>query len=324
MIKNINFDVAIGFNITGLQHWQDVIDSGKINVIWTVDSIFSQNAKVFRIAENNQNNIVFGVTPDDIESAKVYLPKLKYAYMPHATDKDLWKNNSSEKENDIVFLSSLYDYENKLESIKDNNILYSLVNEFVDIILKLPNLNFWQIYNEVNKYANLNLNVDDYTILYNYSTFIAEQKLKIKMIQELSDFKVKIYGNDLWQKYIKGKVQYMGKADIKESINIINKSKISLHYQIPQLINGLHERFLNASSIGTFTLTNDAPAIKNEFSDNFAYFTSITFDGIKNMADYYLKNEEEREEKAKNAMQIVHQNHLWKNRAESINKLFAD
>ncbi len=326
MKKNIRFHVAIGFNAAGQIYWDNVLNMDAISVFWSVDSIFSKNSFVVRKYQDFENFICFNVSPADYEAAKYYMPKLKYMYMPHATDKDLWNKRECKKEYDIVLLSSLYDFEDKLEKLKNsknNEVLYGLVSELIEIVSKKPNSTFWEIYNIVKPVCNLNLNLDDYIHLFDFVTSIVEQKQKVKMIQSLSNLNVKVFGSKLWEKYIQGNVEYMGKADLFESIDIVNKSKIILHCQIPQLNWGLHERFLNASSAGTFCLASKTPSIEKEFSDNFAYFNHATFENIEEIARYYLKNEDEREQKAQNARDIVHKNHLWKNRAQAIDELFA-
>lgn len=324
--KNIHFDVAIGFNAAGQKYWDNVLKSDAINIYWSVDSIFQKNTFVPRQYQEFENFLCFNVTPADYKPSKVYLPKLKYMYMPHATDKNLWKKEEVEKEHDIVLFSSLYDFENKLEKLKnskDNEVLYGLVVELIEIVLKKPNSTFWEIYNLIKPICKLDLKIDEYISLFDFVASIAEQKQKVKMIQSLSNLNVKVFGSELWKKYIKGNAQYMGKADIYESIKIINKSKISLHCQIPQLNFGLHERFLNAACVGTFNLTSATPSIENEFKDNFAYFNHATFEDIEQKAVYFLEHNEEREQKAREAQKTVHLNHLWKNRAISINELFS-
>ena len=103
----------------------------------------------------------------------------------------------------------------------------------------------------------------------------------------------------------------------------MKKSKISLHCHSPQLNYGLHERFLNASSVATFSLISATPSIQDIFQENFGYFNHATFEDIEQNAIYYLEHEEEREQKALTAMDIVHNNHLWKNRALAIDELFS-
>ncbi len=328
MEKNIHFDVAIGFNAAGQIHWENVLKSNAISIFWSVDSIFQKNSFVVQKYQEFENFLCFNVTPADYEVSKFYLPKLKYMYMPHATDKDLWAQTGikeDEKENDIVLFSSLYDFENKLETLKnskENKILYGLVVELIEIVSKKPNSTFFELYNIIKPVCNIDLKIGEYIALFDFVTSIVEQKQKVKMIQSLSNFNVKVFGSELWKKYIRGKVEYKGRADIKESIKIMENSKISLHCQIPQLNHGLHERFLNAASVGTFNLVSMTPSIQNEFQDNFAYFNHATFEDIEQKAQYFLENKEKRAQKAKTAQEITHKNHLWKNRAIAIDELF--
>lgn len=110
----------------------------------------------------------------------------------------------------------------------------------------------------------------------------------------------------------------MGPCDVRESVDIMNKSKISLHCHPMQLGLGLHERILNASAVGTFSLVSDSPSIKAEFNDGFGYFNHATFDDIAQKADYYLTHEDEREEIAARAYETTKNRHTWACRAKSI------
>jgi len=321
--NKIDFDVALGFNVAGCNYWAETLKSGKFNLVWNVDTIFGQNFDVFRQFQNFENFILLSVSSSDFQAAFKYVPNLKMCYMPHATDKDLWIEENTEKTNDIVFFSSLYNWEAELEKYKNNKTLFGIVNEMVDMMLKQPNLTFWDIYNQIQTACKFELSTNDYAKLNKLVCFIVEQKQKIKMIEELSDFNVKIFGNDFWRKYTKGNIEYKGSADLKDSIKIMNQSKISLNCQASVLNHGFHERMLNAASVATFNLVSATPFIQEEFKETFGYFNHITFEDIKEKAEFYLKNDNERTEKAHQAQKIVHENHLWKNRAIKINELFV-
>ncbi len=321
--KNIDFDVALGFNVAGIENWGKVLKTGKINVLWNVDSIFGQNFNVFNECSKFDNFLLLNVSTSDFLPANNYLPNLKHCFMPHATDKDLWKQKDLEKEHDLVLFSSLRDYENMLEQYKNNKFLFGLINEMVEIMLKQPNLTFWEVFVMIKNSCQINLNLNDYARLSNIVCFIVEQKQKIKLIQALANLNVKVFGNELWKKYIKGKVQYMGAVDFNQSIDTMNKAKISLNCQISSLNYGFHERFLNASSVATFNLVSATPFIRQEFGDSFGYFDHSTFEDVEQKAQYYLLNDDERIEKAKEAQKIVHEKHLWKHRALAINELFT-
>ena len=60
---------------------------------------------------------------------------------------------------------------------------------------------------------------------------------------------------------------------------------------------------------------------KEEFGDVYGYFNHSTFDDIAQKAFYYLDNKDEREQKALEAQKFVHQEHLWKNRAQKISEM---
>lgn len=318
--KNINFNMAIGINTTGINHWQKILSNNVTNIMWTVDSVFAQNFKAIQMFSSYEKFIVFEVTPADLQAVNTYLPTLKHGYIPHATDLDFWKKQDVKKENDIVYFSSMIDYEEKLQELKETmpELVYKLMMQIYDISLKNPNLTFWQIYQAIKASCDLNLDVDQYLLLFQNVSSIIMYEQKAKMIQALADFNVKVYGNGPWEKYIKGNVQYMGACDVRESVDIMNKSKISLHCHPMQLGLGLHERILNASAVGTFSLVSDSPSIKAEFNDGFGYFNHATFDDIAQKADYYLTHEDEREEIASRAYETTKNRHTWACRAKSI------
>lgn len=137
------------------------------------------------------------------------------------------------------------------------------------------------------------------------------------MIQSLKDFNVKVFGNGPWHKYIQGKVEHMGSCDIMESIDIVNKSKIVLHNHPQQIIFGLHERVLNAAATETFILSTQNAAIISEFGLNMDYFDA-NYENATTLIEQYLKNDKERQEKAKKAREIVVKNHTWEVRAKQI------
>lgn len=318
--KNINFNMAIGFNTTGIDYWQKILSNNVTNIIWSVDSVFAQNFKAVQMFSAYEKFIAFESTPADLQAVNTYIPNLKHGYIPLAADLDFWKNQPAKKENDIVYFSSMIDYEEKLQQLKETmpELVYKLMMQIYEISSKNPNLTFWQIAEIIKKTCDLNLDVDQYILLFENISTIIKYEQKAKMIQALSDFDVKVYGNGPWEKYIKGKVQYLGPCDVKDSVDIMNKSKISLHCHPMRLGLGLHERILNASAAGTFSLVSDSPSIKAEFPDGFGYFNHSTFENIAQKADYYLTHEDEREEIAQKAYEITKNKHTWACRAKSI------
>jgi len=103
---------------------------------------------------------------------------------------------------------------------------------------------------------------------------------------------------------------------------VMNKSKVSLHIQPMKLSGGLHERFLNASAVKTFTLMGADPFIEEGFGDAFGYFNSSNFEDIEDILSDYLNNDEKRIAQVGKAYDIVKDKHTWDNRASDLVNLF--
>lgn len=318
--NNIGFNIAIGFNNTGLDAWQKVLSSNVTNIMWSTDSVFAQNFDIIKQFSAFDKFIVFESTPADTQPIGKYLPSLKHGYIPVATDLDLWKKTNCEKEIDIVYFSQMTDYEEKIENLKATmpELVFKLMVQLLEITVANPNLTFYQMSEIISSTYGLNLDLEQYLLLFKNVSEIAMYEQKVKMIQSLSDFNVVIYGEGPWEKYIKGNIKYAGKCKISESVDIINKSKIVLYCHPMQLGLGLHESILNASAAGTFSLVSDNPSFKAEFNDSLGYFNHSTFDDIAQKASYYLSNDEERSNMAEKAHQIIKEKHTWSHRAKSI------
>jgi len=318
--KNIRFNMAIGFNQSELQLWQKILSNDITNVMWSLDSVFGANLKVVEQFSMFEKFALFNVTPADNDAIKKYIPQLKQGYIPHAVDENFWKKSNIEKTSDIVFLGNIDDYEATYLNLKEQmpSLVYELMMQIREISLKAPQLTFWQLCETVRSALGLEFDKEQYEMLFNNLAYALKSELTVKMIQALSDFDLQIYGNELWKKYIKGKVQYLGECTVEDSVRIIEQSKISLHCHPITLGLGLHERLLNASALETFSLVSDSPSVKVEFGDSFAYFNQATFEDISDKVNYYLTNDTERLEMARKAYEITINRHTWANRAQSI------
>ncbi len=318
--KKLFPSLTIGFNVAGFDYWQEFLKRNITNIMWSVDSIFAQNYGVMKQFAQDLNFVLFSVTPCDFEPISEYYPLLKNAYLPHATDLDMWKKQDVSKDFDIVLFSSIKDYEQQLAELKESvgEPVFKIMMEMYNISLENPNLPFWDIYKIFQKHSGLSLYADEYAAFFSSLSYIIMNVKKVQAVQNLSDFNLKIFGDGPWEKYISGKNEYLGACDVLESIDIMNRAKIVLHPHGMQLSSGVHERILNASAVETFVLSSDALSIKNEFGENLGYYNNATFEDIADKANYYLLNTNERTEKAKNSRKIVAERFTWKNRAQEI------
>lgn len=317
--KGLTPNLTVGFNVDGYETWSEYLKLGIPNIMWSAGSVFYQNIEAVEQFMNHPNFFLFEVSPSDSEALKTFYPSLKHAYVPHAVDLDLWKKKDLEKEFDIVFLSSIYDYEAKIVELQQTlpKAAFELLMMIYKTWLPAANLSFWQVYQIFQKEGGLNLDAAQYGFIFKNLVYLITYSQRAQMIDKLQDFNVKVFGDGPWEKYVKGKVQYMGKCDLIESIDVVNKSKIVLHQQPAQLTLGLHERILNACATETFVMSTINQSVASEFHGSIGFFNFNNIDLTDRLA-HYLQNDEERITNAQNARKIVAENHTWDRRAKQI------
>lgn len=313
-------NLTIGFNVTGNKTWDNYLKNDIPNIMWSVDSIFYQNRDVIDRYQNIPNFILFNISPSDNEPLHEFYPSLQNYHCNVAIDNILWQKEDIKKEYDMVFLSSMIDCEAALEKLKTEMPpkTFELFMIIYDTWLNSSNLSFWQLYQIFHSEGGLNLGLDQYTYLFQNMAPLVTAKKRVEMIQNLKDFNVKVFGEGPWEKYIQGKVEYMGPCELLESIEIVNKSKIALHSHPVQLSQGLHDRVLSSSALETFVISSQTESIMQEFGDSMAYFKTKDCEGLAEQAEYFLKHEDERQEKAKQACAITLQKHTFDVRAGEI------
>lgn len=318
--KNIIPNLTIGFNVSGYNTWREYLRRNITNIMWNIDSMFYQNKEVIDEFHTDPNFVLFNVSPSDDEAIAQFYPTLKYTYLPIGIDVDVWRKKDLKKEYDIVFTSSITDYEAKIEELRAGTDpeTFELLMSLYEIWVNTPNLSFWQMYNVFKTEAGLEFNLEQYTFAFKKLAYIVSHAQRVKMIQKLENFNVKIFGSGPWEKYIKGNVEYMGVGSSQESIDVMNKSKIVLHLHPAQLCQGVHDRTLSASAVESFVMSSNTNSVQEMFGDSMGYFNPATLEDIEENLAYFLNNDEERIEKAKQASEITRTFHTWDERAKVI------
>lgn len=315
--KGITPNVVIGFNKNGQETWQEYLNKNIPNIMWSTNSIFN-DASIDEFT-NNPNFILFNVSSCDNDALAKFYPNLKHTNFPHAVDLDLWKKQDCKKEYDAVLFASVIDCEAQMQDLKLRlpKVTYDFIMDICNIWTKSSNASFWQVNELLQKENNIEFPLEEYRLIFSSIADIVSSRKKIQLIKELKNFNVKIFGNGPWSKYVEGNVEYNGTCSLNESIDIMNKSKIVLHSHPQQTIFGLHERILNASAVEAFVLSTQNAGIISEFGKNMDYFEA-NFENAPILINYYLKNGNERRDKARNAHKIVSKNHTWDIRAKQV------
>ncbi len=318
--NKITPDLAIALNATGLPIWKDILEAGIPNIMWNTDSIFYQNFEIVQQFSSYKNFTLFNSSFEDTPAILHYLPNLVNGYIPGGTDLDFWKKQDVKKEYDITFFGSIDDYDSRIAQLKESmpDLVFKLMMDFCEVALSYPELSLWQIYQLFKKQIDLNLDVTQYVLLSKSISYIITYKQRVKMIQALKDFNLTIFGEGPWEKYISGNIKLVKGGDIRETVNLMNKSKITLHSNPFHLAGGIHDRVLNASAVETMVLTGLNRTLKRAFGDSIVFCDPVNYQDIAEKADFFLKNEDARQEKAQTASKIVKEKHKWSDRAKSI------
>ena len=312
--------LTIGFQAVENETWQTILNSGRPNIMWAVDSVFWKNTEYLDQFASYNNFVVFNNTPCDNEPIGKFFPMLKHAYVPVGVDLDLWKKNGAEKDIDVLFMGQVEDYEAHINHLKETmpELVFGLMNQIYELAIQHSALSFWQIFQILEKHIGLKLDIHQYLLLFRNVEVLITNKRRIDMIKALDGVKLKVFGNELWKKYLPDSAEYMGECDYNDSVDIVNQAKILLSSQPFQHTLSIPERIFNASAVETFVLSNDVKSVELAYGDNLGYFTNADFSVIKDKINYFLEHEEERQEKAKNAYKITAEKHTWKHRADAI------
>ncbi len=328
LAQNIHPNVYLSFNGAGFPYWETTLNSGQPQIMWTVDSVFHQNYGIIKEhCEKYNNFLLLNVTKSDDAAISRYLPNLQQAYLPHAVDPEIWQGNETKKEHDIILTSHLSDYEANIAEIKQkyNSKYYKIFMELYELLMNNSKNTFWEVYQHYANHSGIDLNDSElYQYMFMNLCYVVTNAKRINLVNSLKDFNVKVWGPEIWTKYIENGVQYMGSSDLFDTIKNTQKAKIALHLQPLQVFQGLHERVLNASLAGAMVVSDEAPFLMSGFGDNLVYYNNVSFENLTDKIAYYIKNDDARNEKIQNANKIILENHTWDNRADMIIGLMSN
>lgn len=318
--NEITPNLAIAVNATGLPLWQKFLNNNITNIMWASDSVFYQNRELVEQFASYKNFILFNSCSNDTPALQHYFPKLVHGYIPGGADLEMWKKQDVEKEYDITFFGSINDPDVMIQNLKDTMppLVFDLMMNICDIAIANPSLSLWNIYQLINKQAGIVLDLEQYHLISKSITYIITYKQRIKMVQALKDFNLTIFGEGPWEKFVQGKVKVVPGGDMRETVGLMNKSKITLNSHPFHLAGGIHDRVFNSAAIETLLISGNEKTINAEFGDTIVTCNPVTYDDIADKADYYLTHTDERQEKAFNASQIVKAKHKLTDRAKSI------
>lgn len=252
-------------------------------------------------------------------------------FMPHAVEKELFERPAEEnKEYDVVFIGSCYDYESirdawkrefpsSISNVLENaaNILFSdnktplqetLVRAWQESKLSAEGVDFLKLFTYLDKYTR---GLD-----------------RAQLISSIKDCEIHIFGEQFqddpnaikgWKQQLAGRdnIVYHEPIPYEDSLEVMRKSKICLNSN-PFFKDGSHERLFGAAAGRSLLVTTDNLFVREEFKDgeDLLLYQHKQLDGINQKVNHYLSHEEERRKLTDSAFEKAKKSHTWDNRVD--------
>jgi spore maturation protein CgeB len=149
--------------------------------------------------------------------------------------------------------------------------------------------------------------------------FAAMSLYRKEVVEAVRDLGLRLYGDKGWERLLDGKVKVEGEIDYREEVPLLyNASKINLNITKTQLKTTINQRVFDVGACGGFLLTDYRREIGEFFKPGEEIIYYKDTDGLRELAEYFLHHEDEREEIAKKAMERVLRGHTFKARMERL------
>lgn len=269
-----------------------------------------------------KNLFISCVDNDRVNYLKNFLDFEKSFPLYHGVDKDIEPEYNNKTIN-ISFLGSITDYNNTrfqwkskyneaINMILDSAIEIGMYNSFMptdkmlDVAMDYYNIDV-DYENKVNFHKALIPEIDSYLRAYHRVVFL--RKIKHRKI---------IYGNGPWDKYIKNNATILPALSMKDTIDIMRTSKITLNCSMTTFYNGSHERPFMGTMAGSYIVSNYSPFFHDTFMDSATLVNLMDMDNLDDKIAGILCNDEERMEHVNHSRNSIIQYHTWNNRANEI------
>ncbi|CRX37637.1 glycosyltransferase family protein [Estrella lausannensis] len=279
-------------------------------------------------------SIVSVVDRSDVEGIKSF-GKQNVFFLPHGASRELAEEKAEEKEFDVVFIGSCYDYlslrERWQEELTKGEV--SLLEESIEIFL---NDNVTPLHAAL-AVALSNQNISpkeiDFMQIFRYLDIYTRGLDRIRLIRSIKDAKVHVFGGSCegdifpyrgWQDYLSdmANVTVHNPVDYEESHRILKRSRISLNSS-PFFKTGSHERLFVPPLLGALVVANDTVYTRKEFIDgrDIILYPPKGWSHMNDRINAVLKDPTSLEGMVRLAKEKVLQNHTWNHRARTIKEI---
>jgi len=218
---------------------------------------------------------------------------------------------------DLSFVGGVIDQSKRRAQLPPQ--MQSYIDRLVELQLENRDKTFFQIAEEnpIEPGKQININA----LVAHYLYWEANNLRRVKVLEELQEFDLRIYGNQDWEIMLKDSPLincFYGPVDpINELPKVFASSKINLNIHSVQCRGSLNQRDFNAPVAGGFLLSDWVPAAGRFFDPGRESIFWSSVDDLKNKIAYYLKYPKERRRIIKQGRDRVLRDHTYPQRIEN-------
>lgn len=250
-------------------------------------------------------------------------------FFPHGIEADVG-DLVKEKQYDVVFLGSCYDYESMRADWqkKLSAPMAKALDDACDLFLSDGKTPLQQALVIAWNKNNLPTEGVDFLSLFYWLDNYTRGYDRVQLIRSIKDVPVHVFGelsyddetaSKGWDHYLAGmpNVTIHPSVGYAESLEILKRSKICLNSS-PFFKDGSHERMFAGPMCGALVVTNDNYFTRDNFKDgeNIILYQPKQWDKVNEKIQHFLKDEKARLAAVASARKLVLENHTWDTRAE--------
>jgi len=251
-------------------------------------------------------------------------------FFPHAVENSLNGIGDQQKQYDVVFFGTCYDYEGLRESWQERHSpeINKLLDEAIEIVLADTSTSIAEALVKAWNRSSLSPSGIDFFNLFYYVDYYSRGKERVELIKAVKDVPVHVFGETSeemdvnrhgWDHYLGGckNVKLHPSVPFTDSLEILKKSKIALN-SMPFFKQGTHERVFTALGSGALPITAGNIFWLDHFvnGEDIALYAPAKWQQAGELVHRYLADENLRQEVVAKGALKVQEEHTWDRRAE--------
>jgi glycosyltransferase involved in cell wall biosynthesis len=310
----------------GTQKWQTLITPLLPLVIWSTKSPIECIPLVAKY-KNLKKFVLLSMSTMNRSYLELKYPDILAETLMNAINVPNIIPVNEHKEYDVTYISDLMDLETYKDELKKEvgDDAYIIVKDIIEYLDRNPEATIWDAY-RLNAII-YNYDLKDYQLfidVYNKIVRYAGDLKKIKIIEQLTDINLNIWGPVTWKKYAKGNIKYQGELPEEKRSEVFKQSKIVLNIMDYKNMHSMPVYILEAIAAGTLVLTDYDSLLLRSFPVNAydIYYSPNDKTDIAEKINYYLNNDQENIELTKRLYNEVKARHSWKTRMNEFTSIF--